>query len=86
MLVLIVIALPVVGYAVAHGLTFVFPPSQYGSLYYGFLTVFFAVILLAVPYWMLKLGSRARHDANPKERELTLKDIPKDKDQLNSSL
>ncbi|NBO17822.1 MAG: hypothetical protein EBV03_01080 [Proteobacteria bacterium] len=74
------------GYAIAHGLTIVLPPSQHGGIYYGLLTVFFSVLLLAVPYWMLKLGSRARHDANHRERELTLKDIPKDKDQLNRSL
>lgn len=86
LLVISVIALPVLGYALAHGFTLAVPPSEHGGWYFGLLTLFFALLLMAVPFWMLKLGSRARHDVNSHEREMELKDIPKDKDQLNRSL
>ena len=35
---------------------------------------------------MLKLGSSAAHLHDPKEKELNLKDIPKDKDELERKM
>ncbi len=80
-LLLLVAALPVAAYFITHSWTFFDEPESLGAQLA--ITITMIAILLAVPYWMLKLGSRAEREVDPKERELKLKDIPKDLDQLH---
>lgn len=41
-------------------------------------------VLLGVPYLILKAGFHAAHANNPAQDELSLKDIPKDEDQIHA--
>lgn len=70
------------GYGFMYMLSFAFPDSSAGQL---FTMALFAVIVLAVPYWVIKLMTKDAHLRNPREKEMHLRDIPKDKDQLANS-
>lgn len=81
-----VIALPILGFAVTYGISQVKPLPDSSDVYNGFYTLFTILLLLAVPYTMLKLVAHIAHLRNPRERELHLSDLPKDKEQLERSL
>ncbi len=46
-------------------------------------TLFIIFAGLTVPYWVLKLSVHAAHERDPREKEVRLKDIPKDKDDMD---
>ena len=75
--IIIIIALPIIGYVLMIGLESVFPPSsnkdQNSFLYYSIVIA----ILLIIPYLILKFLFHASHLRNSKEPELRLKDLPK---------
>jgi hypothetical protein len=73
--------LPFLAYYIGYNATYLGKLENLGI--YLLLSIFLIIGLLAVPYWMLKLSSRAEKEINPKARELRLKDIPKDIDQLH---
>ena len=82
--VVIAAAIPFVGYGIMHGLTYLFPMSEDTPYTHLFYTVILIALGLLIPYWMLKTGIHAAHLRDPGEKELQLKDIPKDKDQLDA--
>lgn len=41
-------------------------------------------VFLAFPYWMIKLATKAARERDPEEREVTLRDLPKDQEQLRA--
>lgn len=83
-LVLLVMLIPLVGYALMHGLIYLFPMegSSDNTASYLFYTLIIIGLGLGVPCLMLKTGFHAAHTRNHKEKELSLADVPKDKEQL----
>lgn len=75
----------VISYAIAHGLVLLYPPSEQNAGFHAILTLLLILILLAAPYFALKLMSHAAHLKNPEEKEIHLRDFPKDKKQFNAS-
>lgn len=80
--ILLAIALPVVGYGIMHLLVYLFPLST-GSIWaYTLFTLVIIALGLAIPLWMLKAGLLAAHERDSREKEFHMRDIPKDKKQL----
>ena len=84
--VIALILLPIVAYGAMHLLTHLMPMSEDSTGTHLLLTLIIFFFGLAVPFWMLKLGTKAAHENNPAEPEAQLKDIPKDKEQLDRKL
>jgi hypothetical protein len=80
--VILAAAIPVLGYGVMHGLALILPMDDGSTGTHLLLTAAIIFLGLAVPYWMLKAGLISAHKRNPKERELQLKDFPKDRGQM----
>jgi magnesium-transporting ATPase (P-type) len=74
---LLFIAIPVVGYAIMHGMVYVFPMQEDSTLRHLMITVAIIALGLAVPYWMLKAGLFAARKRNVNEDNVTLEDLPK---------
>lgn len=80
------ILLPVVGYGIMHMLVYVLPMSG-PAVWADFLFTLLLIALgLSIPYWMLKIGFHYAHTQNSDEKELNIKDIPKDKDQARQDM
>lgn len=77
-----IIALPVIGFTGMYMFVYILPLSD-NVLIQIFYTLVLIALGLAIPYWILKLGIHEAHLANPEEKELELKDVPKDKQQLD---
>lgn len=75
--------LAVAGYAVMHGLIYALPVSENNTTVNILFTCFIIAMGLAIPYFMLKIGMHEAHLQNPDEKELRLRDIPKDKQQIS---
>jgi len=86
---LVIIAIPVIGYGIMHGLAFVIPLSEgqegesIGPIFYNMILI---ILGLLIPYVMLKLLFKAAHMRNPQEKEFHIEDLPKDKEQLAHKL
>lgn len=80
-----IIILPVLGYGITYGLTVIFPITQLAGIPQAFLVLIITCFLLVVPYWMLKFMGTAAHRMDPEEKEFELEDLPKDKEQFDSS-
>ena len=80
--VIVTMLIPVVGYGIMHALVYVLPMGEHTGGAHLALTVLIIFLGLAVPYWMLKAGLFKAHLGNPKEKELQLKDFPKDRVQI----
>jgi hypothetical protein len=80
-----IIGLIVAGYGGIYVLGVGVFSSAQNAASYAVLTLFLTFIILALPYGLLKLVGYAAHARNPRERIPTLKDLPKDQDQLNKS-
>ena len=79
------IPLAAIGGYVAMRVLFYFFPIQEGTgLDHAILTLAIIIIGLWVPYWILKAGAAAAHLLNWKEKIFRLKDIPKDKKELEN--
>lgn len=79
-----ILILPPIAYALAHLAVMAFIPHGEISVFPILLvTALITVGLLIVPYWMLKLLTRAAHKNNPREKELKLTDIPKYQEELD---
>ena len=77
-----VLVLGAAGYTVMYLLTYTVPmghTSGFNQALYAFVLI---IIGLAVPYWILKLVLHEAHKRDSSEKEITLKDIPKDKEEL----
>ncbi len=81
--IILIIAIPVLGFSIMYGLAYLLPIAS-DLLPQLLFTVLLIGLGLAVPYWFLKLGAHEAHRNNPEEKELTLKEIPKDKDDLDA--
>lgn len=81
----VIVLLPLLGYGIPYGLNLAVPMSENGTPYHLFYYIFLIAVVLAVPYWMLKLMSRAAHKVNPEEKEMQLEDVPKDKEEMRRS-
>jgi hypothetical protein len=80
--IVLAILTPVIGYAMMHGAAHLIPMSSDGTASQILLAVLIIGIAITVPYLMLKASFFSAHAQNPrKEKELNLKDIPKDKEQ-----
>ena len=75
----------VVGYAVMHWLVLASPTGANNIFIAIGLMLAIIAIGLVVPYLMLKSGFHAAHLQNPQEKELELKDLPKDADDIAPS-
>lgn len=84
-LITFIIALPIIGYGISYAMVQVFPMSEQGDILRALFVFLIILLLLAVPYFMLKLSMHVAHKNNPREREMYLADMPKDKDQLDRS-
>ncbi len=74
------IALLILGIGLAYVFLLAPEPMSASHAFLWLLPVF--SLLLIVPYWLLKMVMHAAHASNPEEKELELKDIPKDEEQL----
>lgn len=81
-IVLSIIALPILAYFIMRGATNLLPADDTVGAMGGLLMIGFIIIGLSVPYWMLKLLSKKEHMENNSEKELYLRDLPKDKNQI----
>ena len=82
LLVVAVFLLAIIGFGLLQLFTYVVPMTEKTTGTYYLFTLAIIVLGLLIPYWMLKLVSKAAHEHNPEEREMHLDDIPKDKEQL----
>lgn len=80
--ILLIPAIFIGGYALMHGLAYVLPLSEENEATQWFYPVFITLFALAIPFWMLKAGFHKAKMDNPQEKELHLKDLPKEKDAL----
>lgn len=80
LLIAVIALLPLLGYGLTYGLNIAAPMSEGGMSYHVLFILLIIVMGLGVPYWMMKLLSRAAHVQNPQEKEFQLSDLPKDKD------
>jgi hypothetical protein len=77
-------AVALAGSAVMYGAVFTAPLAENTKGVTPYLvTLFIIAVGLAAPYWVLKLSVHAAHERDPREKEVALKDIPKDKDELD---
>jgi len=79
----VIIVLPIIAFALSYGLNEVAPLSSNVDIYTAFFMLLLIAIGIGVPYAMLKLMSQASHIAHPEEKVIEIKDIPKDKDQMD---
>ena len=79
----LLVLLPIIGATVMYALIFAFNKAPDSTLAAGVYSVIIIFLGLAVPYWMLKAFSVAAHEWNPREKELHLVDLPKDKEQMD---
>lgn len=84
-IIVLIVLIPVVGYGLMHGLTYAFPMSEDSFISHFFFTVILIALGLLTSYGILKALSSAVHTQNPREKEFHLKDIAKDKEQLDNS-
>lgn len=70
----------VVGYAIMHLTVYVLPMSEDSVFIDLAFTLFIIALGLVVPYWMLKFSIHQVHLRHPEEREIELKDLPKDQE------
>lgn len=83
---LAIVAIPVLGYAVMHGLLHFFPMEDNNPAVYLAVTVLIIAIGLATPWWLLKTGLYEAQLNNPSEKPVDLADVPKDREQLARKL
>ena len=67
-----------------HGLAFILPMSETSTVSHIAFTVILIALGLLVPYAMLKALGSAAHEQNPSEKNFTLSDLPKDKQQFDN--
>jgi hypothetical protein len=77
-----VLLIPLLGYGAMRVLTHILPVGDDNVLIQLFVTLVIIGMGLVVPYWMLKTGVHEAHRLDPREREITLADLPKDKSQV----
>jgi hypothetical protein len=83
----VIILLPIAGYLVAHySAVAILPSQQEGFGYHAIWLLLFTILLLIVPYGMIKFLAYAAHTRNPDEKVPDLKDLPKDKEQWDRSI
>ena len=80
---LLAIAIPFVGYGIMHGLAYLLPMGENTDGSYWVFTLLIIFLGLLVPYLMLKAGLLKAHTANKQEKELRLRDFPKDRAQIS---
>lgn len=85
-LVLVIIALPILGYVLTYGMNLIMPMSEHGTGYHLALVIAIFAMGMLVPYFMIKLLSRAGHLVDPQEKEVRMRDIPKDKDDFERTM
>lgn len=73
----------ILGYFMMKLLVYFFPMSSGDIGTYFVVTLSFIVIGLTIPLLMLKMGLFAAHMGDAYEKEFRMRDIPKDKEQLN---
>jgi hypothetical protein len=76
------IAIPFLGALAMHLLIYLIPMSEKTTLQHALYSITLTLLGLAIPFWMLKALFSAAHTRNRHEKEFTLRDIPKDKDEL----
>ena len=86
LIVALIVLVVLVGFAVMRTAIYAIPQSGGDAVNHTVYTVLLIALGLAVPYWMVKLLFHAAHVRNPQEKEVGLKDIPDDKEQLNRKL
>ncbi|MBI1275542.1 hypothetical protein GC177_06185 [bacterium] len=79
--IMLAIIIPVVAYLIMHGVVQVVPLSEDNFGLQLFLTLFVIGLGVTAPYLMLKTAFFSAHLKNSEEKELHLRDIPKDKRQ-----
>jgi hypothetical protein len=80
-MVALVVLLPIVGSTIMYFSIYAVPMTDHPSYRYVVYTALVIALGLLVPYFMLKAFSIAAHQWDPREKELHMKDLPKDKDQ-----
>ena len=75
--VLVILMLPVAGYMVMRGINFIVPISEESQGYEIYNNALLLILLLIIPYLMLKFLFHALHIKNHSEPELRLRDLPK---------
>ncbi len=78
----LVILIPVVGYGIMQMLVYLFPMSEQSYVSHFMMTLAIIALGLVVPYWMLKGSFHVAHLNNSDERELHLRDLPKNGDEI----
>ena len=81
-LVAVVAAIPLLVYGVTYMWSYA-PEGPNTLLGQSVVAIALIGIFLAFPYWMFKIGAKAAKVADPKEPEVKLSNIAKDKDELN---
>lgn len=81
--ILMIFILPLVGYIAMHGGAYVI--TYLNEFYYYLYTAFLLILLLFIPYGMLKFLFHAMHIKNHSEKELNLKDLPKQARKINKT-
>jgi hypothetical protein len=76
--ILIIASLPIAGYVIMRGLSYTFFTSTENAIWLAIFMVLIIVIGLVVPYLMLKLWFHAAHLRDKHEKDISLKDLPKD--------
>lgn len=84
----VIILLPIAGYLIAYSSALAILPSQQeeGFGYHAIWILFFTLLLLAIPYGMIKFLAYAAHARNSSEKVPDLKDLPKDKEQWDRTI
>jgi hypothetical protein len=72
-------------YVLTYGWAEYMPLSQQNSWYHGLFYLVVIAVLLVAPYLVLKLVFHVAHLSDRHEKEISLKDISKDMDQLDAS-
>ena len=80
-IVCVIIGLPIIAYMITYVPALAFPMSEHINII--FLVPFIIIILLATPYWILKICMHVAHKIDPREKEMRIEDLPKDQNQLN---
>ena len=72
-----------VGYFIMNLLAYVMPMDTGTTASHVLFTLVLITLGLGAPYLMVKAGFHALHTFDPREKEMHLSDIPKDKDDLD---
>jgi hypothetical protein len=83
----LILAIPVILlaiYAIMAASTYTLPMTAENTGSHILMICIVFAILLGVPYLILKAGFHTAHMNNPKQDELSLKDIPKDERQIRA--